>query len=163
MAEKLYLDEGEYLGETADGLPHGRGSLRFADGRVFSGEIDYAAQRGSGTWRYPDGSVLRGGFTVCPEAPGWAYTTVGGVTLRGVVGRFVSEPAERRRDAEADELCGEIAALLATRGQSIEYNARALLVDLALGRGLDAREAVALLPEQPTFILPPQVINAYLS
>ena len=33
MAEKILLDEGEYLGEAVDGLPRGRGTLTFADGR----------------------------------------------------------------------------------------------------------------------------------
>ena len=162
MAEKLYLDEGEYLGETADGLPRGRGSLHFFDGRCFSGEIDYAAQRGSGVWRYPDGSSLRSGFTICPDAPTWVYTTAEGLSMFGSTLRFVSEGDAAERDTEADGLCAGIVELLAVSGQGIEYNARALLVDLALRRGLDSRDAVALLPSDATFLLPPHVLNAYL-
>lgn len=162
MAEKILLDEGEYLGEAVDGLPRGRGTLTFADGRSYSGEIDYIAQRGRGLWRYADGSTLRGGYTICPEYPAWAYTPMGGTPLFGAVSRFVSQGDSHERDAEADELCGRIVALLRARGQGIEYNARALLVDLALRRDQDAGAAVALLPENVTFILPPHVLNAYL-
>ena len=163
MAEKLYLDEGEYLGETRNGLPHGRGTLTFADGRSYSGEIDYEAQRGKGVWRYPDGSRLWGGFTICSETHTWVYTTACGVSLFGAVRRFVSEGDGAERDSEADEICARMVELLEAREQGIEYNARALLVDLALCRGLEAEAAVALLPEDAAYILPPHVLNAYLS
>ena len=162
MAEKLFLDEGEYLGETADGLPRGRGTLHFADGRSFCGEINYAAQRGRGVWHYPDGSSLWGGFTICPDAPTWVYTTADGMALRGSVCRFVSEGDGGAVDDEADGMCAAMVAGLWARGQDIEYNARALLVDFALRRGLDAHSAVALLPADVAFLLPYHVLTAYL-
>lgn len=162
MAEKILLDEGEYLGETMNGLPRGRGTLTFPDGRSYSGEIDYLSQRGRGIWRYADGSTLRGSYTICPEYPTWAYTPMGGTPLFGAVSRFVSQGDSPEKDTEADELCARIVLLLRAKGQGIEYNARALLVDLALHRRPDAREAVSLLPEDVALILPPHVLNAYL-
>ncbi len=153
MAEKIMLDEGEYIGEvSADGLPLGRGSLRFFDGRVFSGEIDYAAQRGHGVWRYPDGSCLRGGFSICSDAPFWSYTSADGETYSGAVSRFVSEGDALRRDDEADALCTELVRLLYARGQTIEFNARALIVDFALRHGQDARGVVQMLDDDTKLV-----------
>lgn len=138
MADKIMLDEGEYIGEvSADGMPLGRGSLRFFDGRVFSGEIDYAAQRGHGVWRYPDGSSLRGGFSICPEAPFWSYTSADGERHNGVVCRFVSEGGALVHDVEADAACAAIVSMLRARGQGIEFNARAILVDTIVRGGVD--------------------------
>lgn len=145
MAEKIMLDEGEYIGEvSADGVPLGRGSLRFFDGRVFSGEINYTAQRGRGVWRYPDGSSLRCGFSICAEAPFWSYTSADGEKYNGAVCRFVSEGGVLARDSEADALCAELVQLLRERGQDIEFNARALTVDFALRHGQDARGVVQI-------------------
>lgn len=138
MADKIMLDEGEYIGEvSADGVPLGRGSLRFFDGRIFSGEIDYAAQRGRGVWRYPDGSSLRGGFSICPEAPFWSYTSADGERRSGAVRRFVTEGGALVHDVEADAACAEIVSMLRARGQSIEFNARAILVDAIVCGGVD--------------------------
>ena len=159
MAEKIMLDEGEYIGETAGGVPCGRGTMSFFDGRVFSGELDYVAQRGSGVWRYPDGSALRGGFSICPQTPFWVYTFADGRTLRGGVSRFVSEGESEVKDAEADRLCAELVVLLRARGQSIEFNARALLVDHLLRRGLDAAAGAEMLPQDEEFVIVTQIFE----
>lgn len=155
MAEKIMLDEGEYIGEVAaDGAPLGRGSLRFFDGRVFSGEIDYIAQRGQGTWRYPDGSSLRGGFSICADAPFWRFTRSDGESLTGAVCRFVSEGGAELADGEADRVCAELVRELRARGQSIEFNARALLVDAVLRGGADVGDAVDRLPSAELITVP---------
>jgi len=160
MADKIMLDEGEYIGEmSADGMPLGRGSLRFFDGRVFSGEIDYAAQRGRGVWRYLDGSSLRGGFSICPEAPFWSYTSADGERHNGVVCRFVSEGGAPARDVEADAACAEIVSMLRARGQSIEFNARAILVDAIVRGGIDAESAAYKLSRDGKFITVPQIMD----
>lgn len=160
MAEKIMLDEGEYIGEvSADGLPLGRGSLRFFDGRVFTGEIDYAAQRGHGVWRYPDGSTLRGGFSICPDAPFWSFTSSDGRGRTGSVSRFVSEGGSATRDTEADEVCAYLVAMLAASGQSIEFNARAVLVDAVLRGGIDACEATYKLCRCGEFITLPDAMG----
>ncbi len=160
MAEKIMLDEGEYIGDvSADGLPLGRGSLRFFDGRVFSGEIDYAAQRGHGVWRYPDGSCLRGGFSICAAAPFWSFTFCDGRNLCGAASRFVSEGGGAAKDTEADGVCALLVSMLRVRGQSIEFNARALLVDIVLRGGIDAASAAYKLSRDEKFITVPQIMD----
>lgn len=129
MIEKIYVEGGEYLGEVSGSLPCGRGSLRLDDGRVFAGEIDYVLQRGQGEWRYPDGSTLVGGFTLCAESPLWQYRAADGEVSRGFLCRFVSEADSGSLDAEADEVCRSLVDALSIRGRSIEFNARALVVD----------------------------------
>ncbi|MBQ9080703.1 MAG: hypothetical protein IJY27_06495 [Clostridia bacterium] len=160
MIARMDIDGAVYIGEVGeDGLPRGKGSLTFSDGRAFSGKLDYAAQRGSGVWRYPDGSTFRGGFSLCRETPVWLYTDADGCQTRGMVYRFVSE-ADGEIDREADELCARLCKALRERGLTIEFNARALAVDALLRRGGHVMEFVVRLNgDENGFVTMPEVMK----
>eukprot|EP01105_Mastigella_eilhardi_P013452 TRINITY_DN3068_c0_g1_i1.p2 TRINITY_DN3068_c0_g1~~TRINITY_DN3068_c0_g1_i1.p2 ORF type:complete len:613 (+),score=147.52 TRINITY_DN3068_c0_g1_i1:223-1839(+) len=59
---------GEYEGEWIDSKPHGKGTLRYADGVVYAGEWRDGWQCGSGTLREASGDVWEG--TWVPPAGG---------------------------------------------------------------------------------------------
>lgn len=159
MIDKVTFENAEYVGQVDEyGMPSGRGSLRFSDGRVFTGELDSAAQRGRGIWRYPDGSCLRGGFTLCRDMPTWVYTDREGNTVSGIAYRFVSEVGEFN-DAEADEVCITLCKLLSERGLDIEFNARALLIDSIMRNDRSVEDIVtALHSADGEFITVPRVM-----
>ena len=159
MIDKVIFEDAEYVGEVDEyGMPCGRGSFKFSDGRAFTGELDSVLQRGRGVWRYPDGSCLRGGFTLCREAPAWVYTDSHGNTVSGIAYRFVSEAGEFE-DAEVDAVCLELCEALRSRGAAVEFNARALLIDAIIreGRSVDAI-VTALIQNNTDFITVPQVM-----
>lgn len=160
MIDKIVFENAEYVGEVDEyGMPRGRGSMKFSDGRVFTGELDSVSQRGRGMWRYPDGSCLRGGFTLCRDTPAWVYTDSCGKTVSGIAYRFVSEVGEFD-DAEADAVCLALCKMLRERGAEIEFNARALLTDVIIRRKLCVDEIVKrLLAADTDFITVPQVIG----
>ena len=45
-----------------DGEAHGRGSVVYEDGSVFSGHFRHGQRSGNGTLRHPDGSFLTGNY-----------------------------------------------------------------------------------------------------
>ena len=102
--------EEKYTGEVGpDGLPHGRGTIDFGDGRRYSGTIDGASQTGRGVYYYPDGSRFIGGFTVNTEYPAWRFVYPDGRRLRSL--SVVFRPATKKWGAgnlEIDALCAEI-------------------------------------------------------
>lgn len=159
MIDVLIIDNAKYTGEVGnDGLPDGRGCLSFADGRVFSGEIHYSIQRGSGVWRYPDGSSLYGGFTLCRDMPAWKYCDAQGRITYGAVYRTVSENGEND-DLAADEACLMLCTKLRALGMSVEFNARALLVDAIMRDALTVDEAVMKLQiNNERFVTVPEVM-----
>ena len=160
MIDKVIYEDAEYIGEVDEyGTPCGRGTLRFYDGRVYTGELDGEAQRGRGVWRYPDGSYLRGGFTLCRDTPTWVYTDGAGNTVSGIARRFVSEVG-RWHDAEANLVAIRLLRPLNRHGVGIEFNARALLVDAIIRKDKNIEEvAAALLAKEVDFITVPQVID----
>ena len=121
-----------YTGELgSDGLPHGRGTIDFGDGRRYSGTIDGATQTGRGVYYYPDGSRFFGGFTVNAEYPAWRFIYPDGREVAGFVSRFPAGDAEVRRGEfnEIDSICAGIAKAASELGLLVEYNARTILAD----------------------------------
>ena len=160
MIDRVIFEDAEYIGEVDEfGTPRGRGTLKFHDGRVYTGELDGEAQRGRGVWRYPDGSFLRGGFTLCRDTPTWVYTDSSGKTISGIAHRFVSEVGGWH-DAEADLVAIRLLRLLDHSGVGIEFNARALLVDAVMREDKKVEEiSDALLAQGVDFITVPQVMG----
>lgn len=160
MIDRVIFEEAEYIGEVDEfGMPCGRGTLKFYDGRVYTGELDGEAQRGRGLWRYPDGSCLRGGFTLCRDTPAWVYTDGAGNTVSGIACHFVSE-ADGWHDAEADLVAIQLLRPLNHLGVGIEFNARALIVDAIMRKGKKVDEVSdALLAKGVDFITVPQVMD----
>ena len=140
--EKTIADEpSDYVGEAGpDGTPLGRGRLRFGDGTVWRGSIDWHSQRGSGVWYYPDGSSAAGGFTLCRETPALRFRSPSGETFVRFLSRFLSE--DGASDPEADAVCAELKHRFDAAGVKLEYNARALLCDLILTGELPADAAL---------------------
>ena len=59
----IYASEIEKVeGEFENGASHGRGVLRYPDGKVYEGQFRCGDPSGHGILRYPDGSVLEGEF-----------------------------------------------------------------------------------------------------
>ena len=160
MIDKVIFEDAEYVGEVNEcGTPCGRGTLKFYDGRVYTGELYGQDQRGRGVWRYPDGSCLRGGFTLCRDTPEWVYTDGEGNTVSGIAHRFVSEVG-RWQDAEADLVAARLIRPLNLCGTGIEFNARALLVDAIIRKDKSVEQvSAALLDMGVDFITVPQVMD----
>lgn len=139
--EKTIADEPSgYVGETGpDGTPLGRGRLRFGDGTVYRGSIDWHSQRGIGVWYYPDGSSAGCGFTLCRETPALRLGSSSGKVYVRFLSRFMSE--DGASDPEADAVCAELKRRFDAAGVILEYNARALLCDLILTGELPADAA----------------------
>lgn len=138
-----------YIGECGpDGRPLGRGTIIFADGRSYSGNIDAAEQSGRGRYTYPDGSRLDGGFTIDREHPSWRFTYPDGRVTMGFVSRFpaAESDVEAGRFNAIDALNAKISRAASSRGYKIEYNARVILADAlerrGRNRGEDAERAV---------------------
>ncbi|HHT54783.1 MAG TPA: hypothetical protein GX011_07680 [Clostridiales bacterium] len=130
--------EEKYTGEVGpDGLPHGRGTIDFGDGRRYSGTIDGASQTGRGVYYYPDGSRFIGGFTVNTEYPAWRFVYPDGREVAGFVSRFPAgdEEVGRGEFNEIDALCAEITRAAKALGLLVEYNARTILADALCRRG----------------------------
>ena len=51
-----------YVGGLKDGLRHGTGELRYADGRTYVGDFVMDRAEGHGTYTCPDGTKYVGGF-----------------------------------------------------------------------------------------------------
>ncbi|MGI6168017.1 MAG: hypothetical protein ACOYIA_07790 [Eubacteriales bacterium] len=133
-----------YIGETGpDGLPRGRGTIDFGDGRRYSGMIDGASQTGRGVYYYPDGSRLFGGFTINAGHPAWRFVYPDGREVAGFVSRFLADDEEVRRGEfnEIDSICAEITKAAEKLGLSVEYNARTILADALWRRGEQDAEA----------------------
>lgn len=131
-------DKEKYTGEIdEDGLPHGRGTIDFGDGRRYSGSIDGAAQSGRGIYRYPDGSRFEAGFTVNAEYPAWRFTYPDGQMVSGFVSLFPADDAsvERGEFNGIDLICAMIKDIAARLGLEVEYNARTILADALYRRG----------------------------
>ncbi len=127
-----------YTGEYGeDGLPRGRGTIDFGDGRRYSGTIDAAAQSGRGVYRYPDGSIFEGGFTVDADSPSWRYVYPDGQVLTGFVSFFPADDKELERGelGETDAICEVITKTAAELGLLVEYNARTILADALRRQG----------------------------
>lgn len=139
-AECGVLYTGEY---DRSGNPHGRGTIILSGGVRYSGEIDYAEQRGRGIFRYPDGSRLECGFTIVREMPAWRFTDAEGSVISGFVSRFPADDREIEagRFNDADTVCGHITRAAAALGLTVEYNARTILADALLRRGVDPEDA----------------------
>ena len=52
----------KYEGEIVDGVPNGKGTLSWGDGRKFEGEIKNGKQHGQGTFTWSNGDKYVGGF-----------------------------------------------------------------------------------------------------
>ncbi len=50
----------EYVGDTKDGLPHGRGTLTYFEGPTYSGEFFEGKRHGEGIWMHQDGATYDG-------------------------------------------------------------------------------------------------------
>ena len=130
--------EEKYTGEVGpDGLPHGRGTIDFGDGRRYSGTIDGASQTGRGVYYYPDGSRFIGGFTVNTEYPAWRFVYPDGREVAGFVSRFPAGDEEvgagnlTKSTPSAPKLPEPQSAGLLV----VEYNARTILADALCRRG----------------------------
>ena len=51
-----------YEGEWSAGLPHGRGTMRFNDGRCYTGEYSEGRKHGMGTFVFCSGRTWTGTF-----------------------------------------------------------------------------------------------------
>lgn len=138
----IELDGRRWTGETERGIPCGRGTMTAADGTEYTGSLD-GRERGRGVWKYPDGSRMVGGFTLCREAPLFLFTSPDGRETARLLRYFVSEPGAE--PGPADGVCRLLRDAAAEAGAELEFNARALLADEILTRGLGTAEGLALL------------------
>ena len=58
--ESIEFEDGTYVGEVKDGLPHGQGTLTWPDGTEYVGEFQDDLFHGQGTMTRSDGSVQTG-------------------------------------------------------------------------------------------------------
>jgi hypothetical protein len=62
ITQYLLAKEGEYYGELQNGLRHGKGKMKFANGEFYEGEWANNNFHGFGRYHYKDGSVYYGNF-----------------------------------------------------------------------------------------------------
>jgi len=72
-----------YRGDVRGGLPHGKGSLLFTDGRTFTGELNTGRLHGKGELHWPDGSFYQGEFINDVIAGEGDYTSAVGDRFQG--------------------------------------------------------------------------------
>lgn len=59
---KTFDDGTQYEGQLKDGIPHGRGVMKWPDGRQYDGEWRSGNRDGQGTMRWPDGRQFSGSW-----------------------------------------------------------------------------------------------------
>jgi len=93
--ETITCEDGrEYIGETYDGVPHGKGQYRWTGGYVYEGEFVYGEFHGKGTIRSYDGCYQFDGTFYDGSIDGRGTIEIGGsIKYHGEwdIGRLVGE------------------------------------------------------------------------
>lgn len=58
----VYFEEGKYLGEIENGVPHGKGKMFWNDHSVYDGEWVAGLMEGTGTMTWPSGKLYNGNW-----------------------------------------------------------------------------------------------------
>ena len=58
--QEMSYQDGKYVGEMKDGIPHGQGSLTYKNGEVYEGYWFNGKRHGRGIMRYKNGEVYEG-------------------------------------------------------------------------------------------------------
>ena len=82
--EKKDRNQPRYLGEIADGIPSGNGTLYLQDG-FYEGEFKNGETKGEGTYKWKDGNFYKGSFRKGDKHGHGIYTFIDG---RKWVGEF---------------------------------------------------------------------------
>ena len=101
-----HYQDGIYSGDLDNNIPHGYGTLEYANGDVYAGQWVSGERSGEGTMTYSDGTVYTGEFTD-DEATGYGtFTFANGNSYTGYVVRGAMEGYGTYTFASGDSFSG---------------------------------------------------------